>query len=88
MGATGTNCLDAAAAKAVVDAEELFGYRVSYQPWGNADDGQMTEFVIEARPARFGKSGIRSFYLDRPDIYMTHFTANDRPATENDPLVY
>lgn len=88
IGATGTNCLDAATAKAIADGEELSGYRLTYQPAGSDSDGRNTQFEIQARPARFGKSGIRSFTLARPDIYMTRFTASDRPATADDPLVY
>ena len=88
LSATGTNCLDAATAKAIADGEELSGYRISYQPAGSDSDGRNTQFEIQARPARFGRSGIRSFTLDRPDIYLTRFTANDRAATEADSLVY
>lgn len=62
------------------------GYKFHYVliDSGNADDPQ-GRFRITATPVEFGKTGDRSFFMDQSG--QMRFTAEDRDANENDPLL-
>ena len=44
-------------------------------------------FTMTARPAAFGKTGVRSYFVSSAD-YSVHFTSENRSATPSDPIDY
>lgn len=59
------------------------GYQFEYLP--ESQGSASKRYVIRARPQCYCMTGQRSFALD--DSGAIHYTAEDRPATLNDPVV-
>ncbi len=57
------------------------GYRIEYAPGALGGDGAIHNYVLVARPGRYG---YRSFYTDETGVF--HATAENRPATSQDPV--
>ncbi len=62
---------------------QLSGYQFEYLP--EAQDGNLKHYLITARPQCYCKTGQKSFTLD--DSGSIHYTAENRAATVNDPVV-
>ena len=64
-----------------------YGYVLDYYrgPSGNRTHGCRVaqSYTATARPAVFGKSGRRSFFVDQ--THVIRFTSENRPATAGDP---
>jgi hypothetical protein len=60
------------------------GYLVTYIPASPDVDGKISAYSFVARPLEFGKTGVRSFYLDQEGVL--HATEADRAATREDPI--
>jgi WD40 repeat protein len=64
----------------------LYGYRYSYSP-GPADaQGNITSYVLSARPLLYKQTGTRSFLVDQTG--QVHATEEAREATAADPVFY
>ncbi len=63
-------------------AGKLSGYVVTYQP-GSRVRGRIESYEVSARPAKFGETGRRSFYMDSNGTITS--ASDDRPASPQDP---
>ncbi len=59
------------------------GYTFTYTPGPRDSNGRINSYTVVARPIKYGKTGLRSFFTDESGVIRQ--TAEDRPATAKDP---
>ncbi len=62
-----------------------YGYRFEYTPGPRDAEGRITQYVLTARPNSYQRGSLRSFYSDQTGVICS--TAQDRPATKDDPAL-
>lgn len=60
-------------------------YYLVYRARRAQDEERAAGYVVELRPETYGVDGIRSYWSD--ELGRVHWTAEDRPATDADPVV-
>ena len=80
MGPENIGCLDTRLVQG-----EREGYRFTYAPGAPGPEGQVSRYIVSARPTSYGRSGQRSFYSDESG--GIRYTTEDRAAQAGDLLL-
>ncbi len=80
LGPKGTGCIEPLSSE-----NERLGDVFTYTPTAADPGGRVSGYTLTARPLNRARSGQKSFYLDAAGTIRA--TAEDRPATPQDPVV-
>ena len=80
LGPRGSGCIEPLSSE-----NERLGHVFTYTPTAADPGGRVSGYALTVRPLNRARSGQKSFYLDATGTIRA--TAEDRPATPQDPAV-